>query len=64
MPNTSLTQNNNFINRENDRIQTAPTKTNKSIADFQLVYISTSGILKPESQMPKKRPRVEKILLK
>ena len=35
-----------------------------SIADFQLVYISTSGILKPESQMPKKRPRVEKILLK
>ena len=61
MPNTSLTHK-NLINSDQNKIQTEPTKINK-IADFKIIYISTSGIVKPESQIPKKRPRVEKILL-
>ena len=63
MPSTSPTKGNNAITHNERQIQTAPTEKSNVVA-IELSYISTSGIVRPESQTPRKRPRVEQILLK
>lgn len=63
MPNTSAS--NRKINTSVDinRIQTAPYKKSSENVVVQTVFVTTSGLIQPETPS-QRRPRVERIILK